>query len=491
MSILEVKNLTIQFGGLRAVDDFNLSLEKGELVAVIGPNGAGKTTVFNMLTGIYRPTAGSIELEGESLVGLKPYQFAQRGITRTFQNIRLFANASVADNVKMAATMHGKDNLASCLLRTRKMVEHERELDEKVMSLLERLNMADKADLLAKNLPYGDQRRLEIARALMTDPKILLLDEPVAGMITTELEEMAQLVAKIRKDFNLSIIMIEHHMNFVMPIADRIKVVDFGKTISEGTPTWCRRTRRSSKPIWEEDTRMSMLEVKDLHVSYGAIKAVQGISFEMEQGETVALIGSNGAGKSTTLRTISGLEKAKSGSIVFQGQELTKLKPHQIVELGIAHVPEGRRVFARMSVDENLRMGANIIKDRAQIKQDLERVYDIFPRLRERMKQQAGTLSGGEQQMLALGRALMTNGSLLMLDEPSMGLAPIIVEEIFKIIRQINESGTSILLIEQNAFLALTTASHAYVLETGKITMQGKSSDLLADKRVKDAYLGA
>ena len=155
MSILEVKNLTIQFGGLRAVDDFNLSLEKGELVAVIGPNGAGKTTIFNMLTGIYRPTAGSIELEGESLVGLKPYQFAQRGITRTFQNIRLFANASVVDNVKMAATMHGKDNLASCLLRTRKMVEHERVLDEKVMSLLERLNMADKADLLAKNLQIG------------------------------------------------------------------------------------------------------------------------------------------------------------------------------------------------------------------------------------------------------------------------------------------------------------------------------------------------
>ena len=236
MSILEIKNLTMQFGGLRAVDDFNLSLEQGELVAVIGPNGAGKTTIFNMLTGIYRPTSGSITLEGESLVGLKPYQFAQRGIARTFQNIRLFSNASVADNVKMAATMHSKDNLATCLLRTRKMVEHERELDEKVMSLLERLNLVDKADLLAKNLPYGDQRRLEIARALMTDPKILLLDEPVAGMITTELEEMAQLVVQIRKDFNVSIIMIEHHMNFVMPIADRIKVVDFGKTISEGTP---------------------------------------------------------------------------------------------------------------------------------------------------------------------------------------------------------------------------------------------------------------
>jgi branched-chain amino acid transport system ATP-binding protein len=234
-----------------------------------------------------------------------------------------------------------------------------------------------------------------------------------------------------------------------------------------------------------------MLEVKDLHVSYGAINAVKGISFEVQQGETVALIGSNGAGKSTTLRTISGLEKAKSGSIIFQGQELTKLKPYQIVELGIAHVPEGRRVFSRMSVKENLLMGANIIKDRSKIKRDIERVYEIFPRLHERMNQQAGTLSGGEQQMLSLGRALMTSGSLLMLDEPSMGLAPILVEEIFNIIRRISEDGTSILLIEQNAFLALNTSSRAYVLETGNIIMQGKSSDLLADERIKEAYLGA
>ena len=186
-----------------------------------------------------------------------------------------------------------------------------------------------------------------------------------------------------------------------------------------------------------------------------------------------------------------GLEHAKSGSILFQGTELTKMKPHKIVEQGIAHVPEGRRVFSKMSVTENLTMGANLIKDRAFIKDGLERVFTIFPRLKEREKQQAGTLSGGEQQMLALGRALMTNGSLLMLDEPSMGLAPIVVEDIFRVIRQINETGTSILLIEQNAFLALNTASHAYVLETGKITMQGASQDLLADERVKAAYLGA
>ena len=231
MSQLEVKNLTIMFGGLCAVDDFNLSLEKGELVAIIGPNGAGKTTIFNMLTGIYKPTKGTIELEGKLMNGLKPYQFAQHGITRTFQNIRLFHGATVIDNVKMAATMHNTQSLASSFLRTRGMIRSERELDEKAMSLLGELGIADKADLLAKNLPYG-----EIARALMTDPKILLLDEPVAGMITTELEEMAEMVVDIRKRFSLSIILIEHHMNFVMPIADRIKVLDFGKTIAEGLP---------------------------------------------------------------------------------------------------------------------------------------------------------------------------------------------------------------------------------------------------------------
>ena len=236
---------------------------------------------------------------------------------------------------------------------------------------------------------------------------------------------------------------------------------------------------------------MAMLEVRDLHVSYGAINAVQGVSFELDKGEIVALIGSNGAGKSTILRTISGLEHAKSGSIVFQGTELTKMKAHKIVEQGIAHVPEGRRVFPKLTVTENLRMGANLRKDKDGIKDSLEQVFDIFPRLKERAKQEAGTLSGGEQQMLALGRALMTQGSLLMLDEPSMGLAPIIVEEIFEVIKKINATGTSILLIEQNAFLALNTASHAYVLETGKITMQGPPAQLLADPRAKEAYLGA
>ena len=234
-----------------------------------------------------------------------------------------------------------------------------------------------------------------------------------------------------------------------------------------------------------------MLELRDLNVHYDMIHAIKGISLTVEKGEIVTLIGANGAGKTTTLRTIAGLKKPTSGSVWLNGQDITETTPRQRVQMGAAMVPEGRHVFSEMTVQENLELGAYLRRDKEGIAQDMEMVCGYFPILKSRRKQTAGTLSGGEQQMLALGRALMTNGSLLMLDEPSMGLAPIIVEEIFKIIRQINESGTSILLIEQNAFLALTTASHAYVLETGKITMQGKSSDLLADKRVKDAYLGA
>ena len=235
MSILEIKNLSIEFGGLKAVDDFSLSLEEREIIAIIGPNGAGKTTIFNMLTGIYAPTKGSIELNGESLLGLKPFQFAQKGIARTFQNIRLFAASTVIDNVKMAYTHKSSESFFESILRTPKMVQEERMIDERAIHLLKKFDLDSKADILAKNLPYGAQRRLEIVRALMLEPKILLLDEPVAGMITTELDDMAIMVRELRDKLGLTIILIEHHMNFVMPIADRIKVLNFGETIAEGS----------------------------------------------------------------------------------------------------------------------------------------------------------------------------------------------------------------------------------------------------------------
>ena len=235
---------------------------------------------------------------------------------------------------------------------------------------------------------------------------------------------------------------------------------------------------------------MAMFEVKDLQVYYGVIQALKGISFHVNQGEVIALIGANGAGKTTTLQTLTGILSPKSGSIVFEGKDLTRTPAHKIVEMGMAHVPEGRRVFADMSVYENLLLGAYTRKDKAEIAESLASVYKRFPRLEERKGQRAGTLSGGEQQMLAMGRALMSRPRIILMDEPSMGLSPIFVNEIFDIIREVSESGTTVLLVEQNAKKALSIADRAYVLETGSITMDGKAEDLLNDEAVQKAYLG-
>lgn len=233
-----------------------------------------------------------------------------------------------------------------------------------------------------------------------------------------------------------------------------------------------------------------MLKVTDLAVSYGAIKALRGISFDVNAGEIITLIGSNGAGKTTTLHAISNIIKKTAGEIRFEDESIGDLAPDAIVKKGLIHVPEGRRIFANLTVKENLEMGAFTRTDKAEIKADMEMVYEMFPRLKERLKQISGTLSGGEQQMLAMGRALMSKPKLLLLDEPSMGLAPILVDEIFSIIQQINKAGTTILLVEQNAYKALSIASRAYILETGLITKSGNAKDLIKDNSVKAAYLG-
>ena len=233
-----------------------------------------------------------------------------------------------------------------------------------------------------------------------------------------------------------------------------------------------------------------MLNVENLVVRYGMIEAIKGISFEVKDGEIVTLIGANGAGKTTTMHAISGLIKPASGTIYLDGTDLTKVPPHTIVSRGLAQVPEGRRVFAQETVEENLVLGAYFRKDKAKIDADMDNVYNLFPRLKERRTQLAGTLSGGEQQMLAMGRALMADPKILLLDEPSMGLSPLLVSEIFSIIEEINKQGTTVLLVEQNAKRALAIANHAYVLETGKITLSGTGSELAKDERVQKAYLG-
>ena len=235
---------------------------------------------------------------------------------------------------------------------------------------------------------------------------------------------------------------------------------------------------------------MSMLEIKDLEVYYGVIQAIKGVSFDVNEGEVIALIGANGAGKTTILHTITGLINAQKGSVWFEGKDITKVPAHKIVSMGMAHVPEGRRVFANLTVLQNLKMGAYTRKDKTEIEQTLDSIYKRFPRLMERQNQLAGTLSGGEQQMLAMGRALMSQPKIILMDEPSMGLSPIFVNEIFDIIKSVSASGTTVLLVEQNAKKALSIADRAYVLETGKIVLSGKASDLLNNDSIKKAYLG-
>lgn len=235
---------------------------------------------------------------------------------------------------------------------------------------------------------------------------------------------------------------------------------------------------------------MAMLEIKDIEVFYGVIQAIKGISFEVNEGEVIALIGANGAGKTTILHTITGLLSPKKGSVIFEGKDITRVPAHKIVSLGMAHVPEGRRVFAELSVYQNLKMGAYTRKDKAEIAQTLEMVYKRFPRLEERKNQLAGTLSGGEQQMLAMGRALMSHPKIIVMDEPSMGLSPILVNEIFDIIQEVSAGGTTVLLVEQNAKKALSIADRAYVLETGKIVLDGDAKELMNDDSIKKAYLG-
>ena len=234
-----------------------------------------------------------------------------------------------------------------------------------------------------------------------------------------------------------------------------------------------------------------MLEGRDLHVSYGAIKAIKGISFDVEEGEIVTLIGANGAGKTTTLHAISALQKSDAGSITFCGKDITHMEAHKIIKLGLAQVPEGRRVFAGLTVQQNLEMGAYTrVDSAAEIQKDYDKVFEWLPRLKERRRQQAGTLSGGEQQMLAIGRALMSKPRMLLLDEPSMGLSPLLVKEIFRIIREVNKSGVTVLLVEQNAKMALDIANRAYVLETGLVKMEGNADDLANNIEVRKAYLG-
>ena len=532
--VLQLENITMQFGGVVAVNNLSLEVNKGEIVALIGPNGAGKTTAFNVITGVYQPTNGQAlfhdkvylrnhpqgkmkkgykgengllytseyKLEGQKtkeeekqrdhyvfsnhVLAPTPDHITKMGIARTFQNIRLWKSMTVFDNVIIAKHMRAKHNVFSSTFRISR--KEEARMREETEALLREQGLWQHRDALATGLPYGLQRRLEIARALATEPKLLLLDEPAAGMNPQETLELADFIHEIRDKHHLTILLIEHHMDLVMNISDRIYVLDFGSLIAQGLPSEIQKNQHVIDAYLGVVEDEPILSIQNLQVNYGGIEAVKGISFDVPEGEIVTLIGANGAGKSSTLRAISGLVKPKGGKILFRGEDITGKNPTEIVSRGVTLVPEGRRIFADLTVKENLRVGAYLRKD--DISEDMEWVFSLFPRLREREWQAGGTLSGGEQQMLAVGRALMSRPKVMMMDEPSLGLAPLVVREIFRIIEEVNKKGVTILLIEQNANMALKTADMGYVMETGRVTMSGPGQELLANESVKAAYLG-
>jgi ABC-type branched-subunit amino acid transport system ATPase component len=519
--LLRLDNVQRHFGGVHAVDGVSLEVEQGSIHGLIGPNGAGKTTLVNVITGYVPFQSGRAWLESDELTGRPAHRIAALGVSRTFQNIRLFKDLTALENVLIGMHARRGDDTLAQLATLPVFRRDQRGRVEEAERLMDTVGLSAKEveHRAAGTLPYGDQRRLEIARSLAIKPRLLILDEPAAGMNPSEKQGIRELIERLNAD-GLTILLIDHDMRLVMGVCKRVAVLDFGRKIAEGTPTEVSTDAGVIKAYLgtggdkvvtsapgasgmgaadaliegtggrpPAEPKQAILEVDDLTVRYGAITAVRSASLRVAAGEVVALIGANGAGKSTILNSLCGLIRPDSGSAVFDGLDLTTAKPSTIVRRGLVQVPEGREILARQTVLENLEL-ATWGRHNGAIAKEIETVMKRFPILAERRALRAGTLSGGEQQMLAIARGLLAKPRLLLLDEPSLGLAPQMVDEVFRAIQEIHEEGTTILLVEQNALRALEIADRAYVLETGQIQLTGTGEDLLHNPAVRRAYLG-
>jgi branched-chain amino acid transport system ATP-binding protein len=500
-AVLAVDGVTMRFGGLAALSSVSLSLASREIVGLIGPNGAGKTTLFNVISGLEPPTAGRIVLDGRDVTGLPPDAICRLGVSRTYQTVRTFLNLSAADNV-LVGRYFGSGG------------EHPLRPDrEDAREWLDLVGLADRARVVTRQLSLVERKLVELARALATRPRVLLLDEILSGLAPAETERVLGLMRGLRDRAHATVLWVEHLMRAVAGTCDRVIVLHHGEKLAEGTPTTvmtapavidaylgrrlrtppvsiAARTPESPHPSGRAPAATPLLSVDGLATGYGDLQVLWDVSLQVQAGSFTTLIGANGGGKTTTLRSISGLVPPWRGAVRFDDQDLVGIGPHRIAGLGIAHVPEGRRVFPLMSVQENLELGAYAPPARAVRHDTMEQVFALFPRLRERRGQTAGSLSGGEQQMLAIGRALMACPKLLMLDEPSIGLMPRLVESLFDTLLEINRGGLAILLVEQNVREAMAVASDVYVLENGRIVRSGPSADFVEDEGLREAYLG-
>jgi ABC-type branched-subunit amino acid transport system ATPase component/ABC-type branched-subunit amino acid transport system permease subunit len=490
---LEVRELGIGFGGIKAASGVSFSASPGKVTSVIGPNGAGKTTVLNMIGGFYRPDLGSIRLGGIELAGAPAWKVGRAGIARTYQTTKLFETMSALDNVLIAMR---RGRLGSMLSTA--AGDAERRAAEGLLSFV---GYRDALARPAGDLPHVDRRLVEIARALAMRPRVLLLDEPAAGLMAADKQSLSGLLRRIA-DAGIAVILVEHDMRLVMGISDHIVVLDAGKPIAAGTPNEIRhdakvlaaylgaadmRARPRSSP-WD-GPKDAVLAAVGLTAGYGAAPVLRQVNIEVRPGEMVALIGANGAGKSSLMRAVAGLLRPVLGSVILDDRRIERSEAHRIAASGLALVPEGRQVFPELTVHDNLELGANTRKD-VNYEAEIAALLRRFPRLRERLHSRAGLLSGGEQQMLAIARGLMARPRILLLDEPSLGLAPAMIAELFDILADLRDEGTTILLVDQMAVMALALADRGYVLDSGEIVREDTAAALADDPEVEAAYLG-
>jgi ABC-type branched-subunit amino acid transport system ATPase component len=496
--VLDVEALSISFGGVSAVDNIAFTAQPGQITSIIGPNGAGKTTVLNLIGGFYKPDSGRVRLGGHDVAGLSSHAVARVGIARTYQTTQLFAELQVIENLEIAMQRGQLGSVVGALFGRRADRAEKRRVAE---ALLDFVGYTGPVEQKAGALPHVDRRLVEIGRALAIRPRVLLLDEPAAGLGPRDTEQLGQLLKRIAQT-GIAVIIIEHDMSLVMSISDHIYVLDAGRRIADGPPAEVRANAdvrkaylgesdvagRGRPEAWQPGEK-TVLDVKNLTASYGAAPVLEGIQLSVRDGEMVAVLGANGAGKSTLMRALIGLHSLDEGSVLFLGRNITSFATSRIAGDGLILVPEGRQVFPELSVVDNIRLGAYARRD-FDVEAGVEEMLNRFPKLRERAGSRAGLLSGGEQQMLAIARGLVAGPRILMLDEPSLGLAPQLINELFEVLAQLRDEGITVLLVDQMAGLALAVADRGYILESGRVVHEGPAHEIREDPALERAYLG-
>lgn len=491
---LDVADLSIAFGGVRAVQNVSFTAQPGHVTSVIGPNGAGKTSALNLLCGFYRPTSGTVKLGDRDLTGLPSHTLARLGVARTFQTTQLFGSLTIIENTLLAETAGKLGGIVSPLRNP--------ETERFARSLLRFAGVDGDLDRPAESLPHGEKRLVEIARSLALRPKVLLLDEPAAGLSKGDKQRLTALLRRIA-DLGVAVIIVEHDMPMIMSLSDHIVVLDGGKRIAVGEPADIRNDPLVRKAYLGDATAKeqqhrpprqvspeTMLEIKKLDAFYGLSQALESIDVIVANGEAIAVLGANGAGKTTLMRSIAGLEPPKAnGEIRLSDKRIDNLPAHARARIGVVLVPEGRQVFPELTVRQNLQLGA-YARPGIDLDAEVETMLTRFPRLRQRIDHRAGLLSGGEQQMLAVARGLLTSPKVLMLDEPSLGLAPLVVDELFASFERLRTEGMTLIVVDQMAGHALAVADRAYLLETGAIVKSGTAGIIAEDPSLEASYLG-